>query len=113
MFFSIKFLKSIFVNIFIVTFTTILSLNIVFFISDIFFASKLKAKKVLVDDKILSSKFYVSGFNGLDKKTNTRYTWGNEIIKNSFGFREKEFNIPKPNNTYRIMIEDGLNRHNT
>lgn len=134
MFFSIKYLKSIFVNILIVIFTIILSLNIIFFISDIFFASKLKAKKVLVDDKILSSKFYVSGFNGLDKKTNTRYTWGNEIINNSFGFREKEFKIPKPNNTYRIMIvgdsftwgaglpinkryaqliEDGLNRDNT
>tara|TARA_Y100000389_G_scaffold199971_1_gene239445 strand:+ start:2848 stop:3804 length:957 start_codon:yes stop_codon:yes gene_type:complete len=54
--------------------------------------------------KILSSKFYVSGFNGLDKKTNIRYTWGNEIIKNSFGFREKEIKVPKPKNTYRIMF---------
>ena len=69
---SVKFFKYSFINISILIFSVILSLNIIFFISDIFFASKLIAKKVLIEDKFSSSKFYVSGLNGLDKKTNIR-----------------------------------------
>jgi lysophospholipase L1-like esterase len=32
------------------------------------------------------------------------YTWGNAVRNNSLGFREKEFAIPKPAGTYRIMV---------
>jgi hypothetical protein len=31
------------------------------------------------------------------------YTWGNEINLNQYGFREDDFEVPKPDNTLRIM----------
>ncbi len=33
-----------------------------------------------------------------------RYTWGHKIIRNKFGFREREIATPKPSGTYRIMV---------
>lgn len=41
-------------------------------------------------------------FNGI--KDGVYYTWGHEWVNNSFGFREREFVIPKPSNVYRIMV---------
>jgi lysophospholipase L1-like esterase len=32
------------------------------------------------------------------------YTWGHEVRNNRFGFREREFVVPKPANTCRIMV---------
>ncbi len=32
------------------------------------------------------------------------YTWGILIEKNRFGFRERDFNIPKPPGTFRVMV---------
>lgn len=32
------------------------------------------------------------------------YTWGNKVIKNRYGFREREFLVPKPPNTFRVMV---------
>jgi hypothetical protein len=32
------------------------------------------------------------------------YTWGHLVNVNRFGFREKDFEIPKPTNTKRIMV---------
>jgi lysophospholipase L1-like esterase len=34
----------------------------------------------------------------------TQYTWGHEVVKNSYGFREREFVTPKPPGTVRIMV---------
>jgi lysophospholipase L1-like esterase len=34
---------------------------------------------------------------------NPQITWGHQVRKNRFGFREKEFAIPKPDSVYRIM----------
>src|ERR1041385_2285125 len=31
-------------------------------------------------------------------------TWGYPVVKNHFGFREREFKTPKPPNTFRIMV---------
>jgi lysophospholipase L1-like esterase len=33
-----------------------------------------------------------------------RYTWGHLVVKNHFGFREREFDIPKPDGVYRVMV---------
>jgi lysophospholipase L1-like esterase len=33
-----------------------------------------------------------------------RYTWGNLVVNNHFGFREREFDIPKPDGVYRVMV---------
>ena len=32
------------------------------------------------------------------------WTWGHRVINNRFGFREREFAVPKGPNTYRIMV---------
>jgi len=32
------------------------------------------------------------------------WTWGHRVINNSYGFREREFEIPKSENVYRIMV---------
>lgn len=32
------------------------------------------------------------------------YTWGCPIHNNRFGFRERDFEIPKPKNVYRVMV---------
>jgi len=32
------------------------------------------------------------------------YTWGHPVKVNRFGFREKAFSTPKPNNLYRVMV---------
>ena len=34
---------------------------------------------------------------------NERYTWGHLVVNNHFGFREREFDIPKPEGVYRVM----------
>jgi len=34
----------------------------------------------------------------------TLYTWGHVITNNSYGFREREFTVPKPTGTYRLMV---------
>jgi lysophospholipase L1-like esterase len=33
-----------------------------------------------------------------------RYTWGHLVRNNRYGFREREFKIPKPSETYRVMV---------
>jgi lysophospholipase L1-like esterase len=38
------------------------------------------------------------------EKEKILYTWGNPVVNNSFGFREREFAIPKPDNVFRIMV---------
>jgi len=45
-------------------------------------------------------------YSGSYKRCNEKilYTWGNPVINNSFGFREREFAIPKPDNVFRIMV---------
>jgi lysophospholipase L1-like esterase len=45
-------------------------------------------------------------YSGSYKRCNEKilYTWGNPVINNSFGFREREFAIPKPENVFRIMV---------
>ncbi len=32
------------------------------------------------------------------------WTWGHKVVNNRFGFREREFTVPKPAGTFRIMI---------
>lgn len=32
------------------------------------------------------------------------YTWGNLVNNNRFGYREREFEIPKPSNVWRVMV---------
>ncbi len=32
------------------------------------------------------------------------YTWGHEVINNSYGFREREFAVPKPEAHFRVMV---------
>ena len=32
------------------------------------------------------------------------YTWGHPVIPNRYGFREKDFAVPKPEGLYRIMV---------
>ena len=32
------------------------------------------------------------------------YTWGCKVMKNRYGFRERDFVVPKPAGTYRIMV---------
>lgn len=39
-----------------------------------------------------------------EKPSAILYTWGNPVVNNSFGFREREFAIPKPDNVFRIMV---------
>lgn len=43
---------------------------------------------------------------GVDRTLNdgVRWTWGQPIDNNSHGFREDEFAVPKPPETYRVMI---------
>jgi len=38
------------------------------------------------------------------EKEKILYTWGNPVVNDSFGFREREFAIPKPDNVFRIMV---------
>jgi lysophospholipase L1-like esterase len=33
-----------------------------------------------------------------------RYTWGHLVENNKYGFREREFKIPKPSDVYRVMV---------
>jgi len=33
-----------------------------------------------------------------------RWTWGHEIVNNRYGFREEDFDVPKPEGLFRIMI---------
>jgi len=35
---------------------------------------------------------------------NKHYTWGNLVVSNEYGFRERDFDTLKPPNTYRIMV---------
>ncbi len=44
----------------------------------------------------------ITGPDILNDKVN--WTWGHRIDNNSFGFREKEFDIPKSEGLFRIMI---------
>lgn len=32
------------------------------------------------------------------------YTWGHKVVVNRFGFREREFDVPKPPGTWRVMV---------
>jgi len=32
------------------------------------------------------------------------WTWGHRVVNNSYGFREKEFAVPKPDGVFRLMI---------
>lgn len=32
------------------------------------------------------------------------YTWGHRVINNRYGFRERDFSIPKPLKTFRVMV---------
>jgi len=32
------------------------------------------------------------------------YTWGHEVINNRYGFREREFGVPKPEGCFRVMV---------
>ena len=34
----------------------------------------------------------------------TLYTWGHEVRINRYGFRERDFEIPKPPGTFRVMV---------
>jgi lysophospholipase L1-like esterase len=36
--------------------------------------------------------------------TKFKYTWGCRVINNRYGFREREFLVPKPANTFRVMV---------
>lgn len=42
-------------------------------------------------------------FNGMDQNGN-RYSWGQLVVNNRYGFREREFQVPKPAGVYRIMV---------
>lgn len=37
-------------------------------------------------------------------KNGTEYTWGHPIYRNSYGFRERDFAVPKAKGTKRVMI---------
>jgi lysophospholipase L1-like esterase len=32
------------------------------------------------------------------------YTWGHEVVNNRYGFRERQFPVPKPKDTFRIVV---------
>jgi hypothetical protein len=34
----------------------------------------------------------------------TRYTWGHVVVNNRYGFRERDFAVPRPPGVYRIMV---------
>ncbi|MCB1791187.1 MAG: hypothetical protein KDJ24_12900 [Gammaproteobacteria bacterium] len=40
----------------------------------------------------------------LDQPNSDRWTWGHRVENNRFGFRGREFEVPKPKNTLRIMV---------
>jgi len=47
-------------------------------------------------------KYPSAGFNG--KRDGYRYTWGHKVVENRYGFREKDFEVPKPEGVFRIMV---------
>ena len=52
--------------------------------------------------ELLFSPYNYLPINGIvDGK---RYTWGHLVENNRYGFREREFQTPKPSGTYRIMV---------
>ncbi|MCB0358525.1 MAG: SGNH/GDSL hydrolase family protein [Bdellovibrionales bacterium] len=41
-------------------------------------------------------------FDGI--REGVRYTWGHRVTNNEFGFRERDISIPKPTETFRVMV---------
>ena len=52
-------------------------------------------------------EFLFSPYRGLPKDGvygEERYTWGHLVEKNRYGYREREFETPKPPGVYRVMV---------
>lgn len=52
-------------------------------------------------------EFFFSPYNRLPLQgvfDGERYTWGHQVQTNRYGFREREFEIPKPPGVYRVMV---------
>jgi len=57
----------------------------------------------LVGLEILLAVLYPSaGFCG--RWGGHRYTWGHRVVNNRFGFRERDFQTPKPEGVFRVMV---------
>jgi len=53
--------------------------------------------------EILLALLYPSaGFQG--RRDGHRYTWGHRVDNNRFGFRERDFQTPKPEGVFRVMV---------
>ncbi len=75
---------------------------------------KVLALKTTLSLALVVSLFYVTDWSmrALDAETilpngrigETFYTWGHPVILNKLGFRDRDFEIPKPDGTYRIMV---------
>jgi hypothetical protein len=54
---------------------------------------------------IFESYFQISNDLPFKGKINgIKYTWGHKVIRNEFGFREKNFSLNKSSDTFRIMV---------
>lgn len=52
-------------------------------------------------------EFFFSPYNRLPPNgvfDGDRYTWGHRVKTNRYGFREREFEVPKPPGVYRVMV---------
>jgi hypothetical protein len=57
---------------------------------------------ILFGFEFISSPYRHLPFDGIiDGK---RYTWGHPVENNRHGFRERDFNVPKPADVYRVMV---------
>ncbi len=68
--------------------------GVVFFLAGVVLAAGLEIT--------LALKYPAAGFNA--KWGGARYTWGHKTIENRLGFREREFEVPKPEGVYRVMV---------
>ena len=51
---------------------------------------------------ILYVKHPSAGFNGV--LMGVRYTWGHKVVNNRYGFRERDFQVPKPEGVFRVIV---------
>ena len=56
---------------------------------------------------VFAFEFFLSPYNYLPLNgiiDGKRYTWGHLVKNNKYGFRERNFENPKPSGTYRVMV---------
>ena len=61
----------------------------------------------LVSAVLYGYEFFFNPYTGMPANGwigNERYTWGHLVKNNQYGFRERNFDSPKPSGIYRIMV---------